>query len=55
MKAAIVYGGVLLALCVGGRLWRRARGVATGRCPVPPYQPLPPCTYTYRDMTYCLN
>jgi hypothetical protein len=55
MKRVIVWGGVLLALCAGGRLWWHARCVATGRRTALPCQPLPPCIYTYKDMTYSLN
>ena len=55
MKRAIVWGGVLFALCAGGRMWWRARGGARDRCMAPPCQPLPPCTYTYKKVTYSLN
>lgn len=54
MKVVMVCGGMLLALC-GGRLWWRAKGVATDRCPALSCTPLLPCTYTYKEVTYSLN
>jgi hypothetical protein len=54
MKAIMVLGGMLLALCAASDLWR-ARRRAVRYCPVQPVQPLPPSTYTYKEVTYSLN
>ena len=53
MKNVVVCGGLMLALYVLGRLLVRDRGVPAGHSVVP--QPIPPCTYTYKDFTCSLN
>jgi hypothetical protein len=53
MKKIVVWGGLLLALGTVGRLLWRARRVASAPCDVP--LPLPPCMYTYKDVTVSLN
>lgn len=54
MKNAVVWGGLLLALSAVGRLlWRAKRVTVDHRAVLP--QPLPPCTYTYKDVTVSLN
>jgi hypothetical protein len=55
MKTVMAWGGVLLVLCVGGRLWRRAQRRTMDYRAVSSIQPLPPSTYTYKEMTYSLN
>ena len=53
MKKIVVWGGLLLALGTMGRLLLRARRVSSvpGNVPLP----LPPCLYTYKDVTVSLN
>jgi hypothetical protein len=53
MKALVVLGSVCLALgAIGGLLWR-VKSVEARPCETPP--PLPPRTYTYKDVIYSLN
>jgi len=53
MKKIVVWGGLLLALGTMGRLLWQVRRVSSvpGDVPVP----LPPCMYTYKDVTVSLN
>jgi hypothetical protein len=53
MKKVVVWGGLLLALGTVGRLLWRARRVSSVPGDVP--LPLPPCIYTYKDVTVSLN
>ena len=53
MKKIVVWGGLLLALGTVGRLLWQARRVSSAPGDVP--LPLPPCMYTYRDVTVSLN
>jgi hypothetical protein len=53
MKKVVVWGGLLLALGTVGRLLWRARCVSSVPGDVP--LPLPPCIYTYKDVTVSLN
>ena len=53
MKKIVVWGGLLLALGTVGRLLWQARRVSSVPYDVP--LPLPPCMYTYKDVTVSLN
>jgi hypothetical protein len=54
LKTVVLGGGLLLALYALGRLWMRDRGVPAGHSPMP-QQPIPPCTFKYKEFTYNLN
>ena len=53
MKKVVVWGGLLLALGIVARLLWQARRVSSAPGGVP--LPLPPCMYTYKDITVSLN
>ena len=53
MKKIVVWGGLLLALGTVGRLLWQARRVSSA--PGDVLLPLPPCIYTYKDVTISLN
>jgi len=54
MKNLVVLGGLILALSTVGRLLRRAKRVSASHRALLPH-PLPPRTYTYKDVTLSLN
>ena len=53
MKKIVVWGGLLLALGTVGRLLWQTRRVSAVPRDVP--LSLPPCMYTYKDVTISLN
>ena len=53
MKKIVVWGGLLLAFGTVSRLLWQARRVPLVPGDVP--LPLPPCRYTYKDVTVSLN
>ena len=53
MKRIAVWGGLVLALGMVGRLLWRAKRVSAAPCDVS--LPLSPCLYTYKDITVSLN
>ena len=53
MKKIVVWGGLLLALGTVSKLLWQVNRVSSAPCDVPP--PLPPCMYTYKDVTVSLN
>jgi len=53
MKALVVLGSVCLALGAIASLLRRAKPVTASPSVSP--LPLPPCTYTYKDVVFSLN
>jgi hypothetical protein len=53
MKKIVVWGGLLLALGTVSRLLWQVKRVSSVPCDVP--LPLPPCMYTYKDVTVSLN
>jgi hypothetical protein len=54
MKNIVMCGGFLLALYALGKLLGRDSGLLARHYAMSP-QPLPPCTYTYKDVTCNLN
>jgi hypothetical protein len=53
MKNAMVCGSLVLALCALSALLGRPKRMAVGARAVP--QPIPPCTYQYKEFLLSLN
>jgi hypothetical protein len=54
MKNIVLCGGLMLALYALGKLLVRDNGLLPRHSAASP-QPIPPCTYTYKDFTCGLN
>ena len=54
MKNVMLGGSLMLALCALGVLFGRTERISAGSRKVP-QQPIPPCTYQYKEFTLSLN